>query len=535
MENNENLSPAGSRRRLLMPLLIGGVIILLLVILFAALAHSRREKPSFIVPPVANDSDLMWSNVLAYDFYALKNDPALYEPLRVDLSKTALPEKTDAGITSFRDSLLNLCRECEGFYGQRADLNALRKERQAGILGSAAQGSGLTLASAVIRSAVTDHYAFSLGLGGLSILAHGANYLYNSQKAAEEYDQAVAQARGGLNDAIARTELALTNLRVKKTQWDTAQVFGEDAFRLYLQGLANLAANKPAQAIPLLLQTANYPGLVEAFFYLGNAYEQTGKAVDAAQAYQLLIDRAPKELMYLQPMLAEAHGRMARLAALQKKWGDARRHAQAAIALQQTNASYATLAAEIEFRQGNEKDAIEQFQRALQIEPDSAPANYGIAQALAASGRKDESLQYLRKAGLSGQVNLNAAAKAPEFAPLQTSPQFQSAVHLNFDAYVDWLPFHDTFVITNRNLFPVTNLRITVDRQNIDSSVEQTERVDRLDAGEAVRIGGLIAQGPKSRTVSFVCGITCDQGQWSALLQVNPPASKNTGASQPMQ
>lgn len=510
-------------------IVFAALLVIALIAVFVGLRQMRPPQPSptpnprvpLALPQPPEDRDLIFYNALSFHFLALKSDPGSFEQVRRNLVELAMPESTHESIPLLHKEILTLCGECESFYARRKDLEDRRNEQRAEAWKAVARRAGTFAVGSAAESTVTGTNAFTLSAIGTFAVVQGARTAWDSRQSRAAFDEAVEQAQAGLNDRFARVAHSFSNLRAEKAGWPEALVLTQIAFRSYTDGMAKLASGEYAASIPDLERSAAMPGLHEALFFLGIAYEADADFADAATAYRNAIERHPREFLYEGALVAESHARLARLSLREKKWDAALEHAQAALEGGATSETYYCLYGDILLAQGHEGQAEAAYRQALQLNPQSAAGAFGLSQTLAKQDRPQDALEWLEKAKAGGALDLSLAQSSEHFIDLRNLPQFQQAVELKFEAEVDWGPLSDKIILTNRNLFPVTGVEATVTRINQDSEpqVEQV-RVDALDPAQSMRIAGAIGKGPKSRTTSFKCQVTCDQGKWQTELAI---------------
>ncbi|OPZ14986.1 MAG: Tetratricopeptide repeat protein [candidate division BRC1 bacterium ADurb.BinA364] len=359
-----------------------------------------------------------------------------------------------------------------------------------------------------------------MALAGGAALAQALERSYKRQETEKAYEIAVEKARLALNDRIARSEHALANLRLemeRKQGWKAAWIFTETLYALYADALARFARQDWAGALPLFQHIGELPGMAEAWHYAGLCRREMGEDDQAALAFRQASESQAENLFYSRDIAAAAHAQLADLHAARGDWEEALAEAEAAIDTGGESADLISLRGEILLGAGRAAPALAAFRAALAIDPESPRAAIGAAQALAGLRREDEALEQLERAARTGRINLSFAAQDERFEALRQLSRFRSATALAIGHAIDWGPFSDKIVLTNRNPFALTQVVAIVKRKNRDEAERaETLEAERLDPGQTLTIKGAIASGPKSRTEYFAYELGCKQGTWSA-------------------
>jgi O-antigen biosynthesis protein len=143
------------------------------------------------------------------------------------------------------------------------------------------------------------------------------------------------------------------------------------------------------------------PKAAQAYKIMGNALQRSGKAADAMNCYNKAIE--------LQPDLAEVYASIADLYAQQKKWQQAIEHYQKAILINpKLPAIYRNLA-NVWHQVGKPRKALECTYQAVTLEPEKTPSEQQLilGDRLCKQGKINEAIVYYRRA-----IEAN-----PQFAP----------------------------------------------------------------------------------------------------------------------
>jgi len=193
------------------------------------------------------------------------------------------------------------------------------------------------------------------------------------------------------------------------------------AFVLYAQGKLEQAVDYARLAID------QKPDCEGAYYVLGRALFQSDHLQEAAEVADRAIEvsgddynvHIPYTLVFERLGQKEvAHRvRMQHIRALERQLELVPEDVRARILLA---GDYASL--------GNEADAVRELKKAVALRPEDPNILYNAACTFALLGNKAEALDHLKEAWEAGYVNLDWAARDPDFACLHDDPDFQRLI-----------------------------------------------------------------------------------------------------------
>jgi tetratricopeptide (TPR) repeat protein len=162
--------------------------------------------------------------------------------------------------------------------------------------------------------------------------------------------------------------------------------------------------------VSLVALVAVTAGACRSSWERADAALKEGKALAAAGRVDEALARF-ETAVRIDPRLHEAHGRAARLELDRGRFGEAKRHAFAAVALAPTSGYYREMLGRAHAALGEDADAVSQLTGAMQLDPGRKRLGFELGRVHERLGRPEAALRDYRAA-----AEADAAAVAPRVA-----------------------------------------------------------------------------------------------------------------------